>query len=76
MLEVGTNKGGELVSHDLAFHEGVNISLTIMENDVLIMTSKGDLMTDWLELQARALAIPRLLKNEVFCESTKEIEDT
>jgi len=33
-------------------------------------------MTDWLELQARALAIPRLLKNEVFCESTKEIEDT
>jgi len=74
MLEVGTNKGGHLVSHDLSFHRGLNISLTLVESDVLIVTSKGDLMPDWLELQSRALFAGHFLNNEISHESTKELE--
>ena len=74
-LEVGTSKGGQLVSHDLAFPKGVNISLTSVESDVLTASSKEDLMTDWFELQSRALATAPFLSNEVSREPTKEVED-
>jgi len=62
-MEVGSSKGGQLVSHDLAFHKGVNISLSQTKNDVLMSSFKGDIMTNCLELQARAMVVARLLSN-------------
>jgi len=43
----GSSKGGQLVSHDLEFNKGVNISLTQVENEVLMSSFKeGDIMND------------------------------
>lgn len=64
-----------MVTHDLVFHKGVNISLASVENDVLLATSKGNLMVDWLELQCRVLVVARLLINEASCGLGKEVED-
>jgi len=72
---VGSSRGSELVSHDLEFHKGVNISLTQAENEVLMSFYKGDFMTDVLELQARAMAAVRLLAHEHSKGSAKELED-
>jgi len=39
--DVESSRGSELVSHDLKFHKGVNISLTQAENEVLVSSYKG-----------------------------------
>jgi len=66
--EARSNKRSQLVSHDLAFHKCVNILLTQTENDVLMSSFKGEIMTDWLELQSHAMAATHLPSNE-FVES-------
>jgi len=74
--DVGSSGGKTLVSHDLEFYKGVNVALTQIENEVLLSCFKGgDFMTDLLELQARAMAVVRLLAHERSQESAKELED-
>jgi len=49
-FDVETNKGGQLLSSDFAFHKGVNISLTTSERGALPAASKEELLANCLEL--------------------------
>jgi len=40
-----------------------------------MLSYKGDIMTDWLELQSQAITVSRLLSNEFSRELAKKVED-
>ena len=42
---------------------------------MLMSSFMGDIMTNWLELQARAMAVAHFLSNRFPKESAKKIED-